>query len=640
MSGTDFRGWTIKGVRYRFGLYDSRNQLTQINYPSGHVVDYGYTDRRQLDTIQWQATQIEDRGYDVGGRLTSIDRAFTDEVRTYDTANRLMSIDNTGVGRLDYTWDANGNKLSEIWSGVMSDWSFTTEKPSANQYTDGYDKEDRFRRFNRSGQTQELYLDRSDIGNIFDVKTNGTSELRDFGLAHELKSVGSNNQIFDAKGNVKFTHSGFALNWDFDNQLRESSIGKAQVEYQYDALGRRVKKGSTVYIYGGPNCFAEYTSGTAPASPAQEYVYGDQIDSLVVISRNSDTQRLLATRNQQWSVVSLVDIADGGVKERYTYDHFGKRTVLDATGVEIASTQYANPYGYTSRRHDSESGLMYFRARFYDQSTGEFTSRDPLEYIDGMSSMRGYLGLDWLDSQGYNKVRINQEFTEKGCTGCGNFEWESKISIAGVDGFADRRKCQRFIVQRLCVYRREAFCKTEDGCCTIDLERDDRVTKCCFNELLTVLEVGDGRAFKDDWKVSDDYTFDGTFTDNWKLTGAGNSACRSLGHAMFVSEIFVLSGSDRRGSWQQNVKRDILRDRDPTDGKKIECGKHEGSKIEFQVLHGPDKIPDFEGAPRKPDSRTVVGGFWDCCPKPDTNAHCWQSSGPDVEKGIGLDVFN
>ena len=74
--------------------------MTQISYPSGHVVDYGYTDRRQLDTIDWQTTQIEDRGYDFGGRMTSIDRAFTDEVRVYDTANRLMSIDNTGVGQI------------------------------------------------------------------------------------------------------------------------------------------------------------------------------------------------------------------------------------------------------------------------------------------------------------------------------------------------------------------------------------------------------------------------------------------------------------------------------------------------------------------------------------------------------------
>lgn len=33
---------------------------------------------------------------------------------------------------------------------------------------------------------------------------------------------------------------------------------------------------------------------------------------------------------------------------------------------------------------------MYFRARYYDPEMGEFISRDPLEYVDGMSLYRGY----------------------------------------------------------------------------------------------------------------------------------------------------------------------------------------------------------------------------------------------------------
>ena len=53
-----------------------------VTYPSGQVVDYTFTNRQQLDTISWAGTQIEDRAYDAGGRLTNVDRAFTDEVRT------------------------------------------------------------------------------------------------------------------------------------------------------------------------------------------------------------------------------------------------------------------------------------------------------------------------------------------------------------------------------------------------------------------------------------------------------------------------------------------------------------------------------------------------------------------------------
>ena len=109
-----------------------------------------------------------------------------------------------------------------------------------------------------------------------------------------------------------------------------------------------------------------------------------------MLSRNGGSQKLAVTRNQQWSVSALINSA-GSVVERYTYDHFGKRTILAANGSTVrASSSYNIPYGYTSRRHEGESDLMYFRARYYDPNTGEFISRDPLEYVDGMSQYQGY----------------------------------------------------------------------------------------------------------------------------------------------------------------------------------------------------------------------------------------------------------
>jgi hypothetical protein len=44
--------------------------------------------------------------------------------------------------------------------------------------------------------------------------------------------------------------------------------------------------------------------------------------------------------------------------------------------------------------------LMYFRARYYDPNTGEFLSRDPLEYVDGMSQYRGYFVPNGMDPEG------------------------------------------------------------------------------------------------------------------------------------------------------------------------------------------------------------------------------------------------
>ncbi len=378
--------------------------------------NYSYTTRSEIDKIKWANTQFEDRAYDTAGRLTGVDRVYTDESRTYDNGNRLLTINNTNVGQVTYTWDANSNKLGESWSGAMANWSFTTQK-AGGTYVDGYDQEDRFRRFIRNGQSEDIYLARSDIGNISDVAINSTSHLRSYSNAHELTSVDSTSQTFDDDGNLTAHHSGVTLGWDTANRMTQTVVPSSPTmgiegtnDYGYDADGKRTWKKvtrnsvifeNTVYIYAGPNCVAEYNYGGATNAPVMEYIYAGEIDSLAMIARNNNAQKLIATRNQQWSIVSLNDNANGNVLERYTYDQFGKRKILAPDGSTVrTSSSYDNPYGYTSRRHDAESGLMYFRARYYDVTTGEFTSRDPLEYVDGMSVYRGYFGLDHIDSHG------------------------------------------------------------------------------------------------------------------------------------------------------------------------------------------------------------------------------------------------
>ena len=51
--------------------------------------------------------------------------------------------------------------------------------------------------------------------------------------------------------------------------------------------------------------------------------------------------------------------------ERYRYDPYGKRTVMNAGYGVLAKSSVGQEFGYTGRRHDVEdTGLMYFRARY------------------------------------------------------------------------------------------------------------------------------------------------------------------------------------------------------------------------------------------------------------------------------------
>ncbi len=425
---------TYGGQSYQVGYdYDDRGRLTEITYPSGRKAAYTFETRGSLDAIKWDGSQIEGRSYNNGGLLTGVDRPFVDETRVYDNVNRITSIANTNVGTGSYTYDANGNKLTESWTGVMSAWNFTTQSGGSG----GYDDEDRFVNFIQSGQSKTIGLTRSDIGNITNVDLNGTGTARGYSNVHELTSMGASSQTFDADGNLTVAHSGVDHAWDEAGMLRQTIVSAGDTagiegtnEYGYDASQKRVWKkitrsGSvaehTVYVYAGPNCIAEYPSGTAATSPDLEYIYAQAIDSLVMIVRNNNAQKLTVTRNQQWSVSALADNANGSVLERYTYDVFGKRTILAADGTTVrTASSYDNPYGYTSRRHDDESGLMYFRARYYDPTTGEFASQDPLEFVDGMSSYRGYFVFSGVDPSGNeNHHWFPQEFEVEVFNACG-----------------------------------------------------------------------------------------------------------------------------------------------------------------------------------------------------------------------------
>src|SRR2546427_7981934 len=71
------------------------------------------------------------------------------------------------------------------------------------------------------------------------------------------------------------------------------------------------------------------------------------------------------------SIGGLTD-ATGNIAATYTYDSFGNLTASTGT--------VTNPYRYTAREFDTETGIYYYRARYYFQGVGRFASEDPLSF--------------------------------------------------------------------------------------------------------------------------------------------------------------------------------------------------------------------------------------------------------------------
>ena len=244
--------------------------------------------------------------------------------------------------------------------------------------------------------------------------TEGLDVSRSYSPKHELTSIGSNSQTYDNDGNLTADTRGQTLTLDVREKLTRvdgvnTNFGfNGSVEYAYAADGRRVVKRriptsgpveTTRYVYAGQHCVAEYVNTSPSAYPHNEYVYADHIDSMVLMRRNNTDYAVL--RNQQTSVTALIRSSNNTVFERYAYGPYGQRTILHPNGSTVRALSYVDlHYGYTSRRHDIETDLMYFRARYYDPNTGEFISPDPMGMIDGPSLYRGYFGINGVDPFG------------------------------------------------------------------------------------------------------------------------------------------------------------------------------------------------------------------------------------------------
>ena len=108
--------------------------------------------------------------------------------------------------------------------------------------------------------------------------------------------------------------------------------------------------------------------------------HGDRVDQPLFMARGG--QATYYHGDHLGSVRALSD-ASGAVVNSYAYDAFGNTTA--------ASETVANPYRFTAREFDAESGLSYHRARYYDGNAGRFITRDPIGLAGGDQNLYSYV---------------------------------------------------------------------------------------------------------------------------------------------------------------------------------------------------------------------------------------------------------
>jgi RHS repeat-associated protein len=136
-------------------------------------------------------------------------------------------------------------------------------------------------------------------------------------------------------------------------------------------LGRRSTRSegtvNTTFLYDGDDVVLDRGSDLSIV----DYINGTRIDEKLRLS--GSTGSLYFLQDHLGSTTALLE-PGGNVTEGARYEPFGL-----STGSSVTR------YGFTGRELDSATGLMYYRARWYDAEQGRFITEDPLGLSAGLN---------------------------------------------------------------------------------------------------------------------------------------------------------------------------------------------------------------------------------------------------------------
>lgn len=170
------------------------------------------------------------------------------------------------------------------------------------------------------------------------------------------------------------------LTWNAFGQLTAvTTVGAGTVTFQYDGMGRRIRKtgpqGSTDYVYDGSDMVAEANAATGNVSAAYTYLPGIDLPYEVTRHDGGEPVHGQYVIDHQGSVLGIVSY--GALVNEYRYDPWGR--------TEVVKEGMKNPLRFAGREFDTETGLYYLRARYYDPLVGRFISEDPSHLAGGLN---------------------------------------------------------------------------------------------------------------------------------------------------------------------------------------------------------------------------------------------------------------
>ncbi|MGO9316973.1 MAG: RHS repeat-associated core domain-containing protein [Terracidiphilus sp.] len=373
--------------------YDGASNLASIssNHVNGILVQFAYDELNRLTSVvdnRLQGNQTTTYTYDPASNVATVTAPNgLQTTLNYDSLNRITSL-STPISSYTYTLGATGNKIGAVeGNGRTLTWNYDGIYRLTNEtITSDSSNNNGSAAYGLDPVGNRLSLNSSLPGinsGSFTFNPDDQISSETYDLDGDVLSTGGNTYTYDSQNHMTSANNGAVrMIYDGDGYRVAKIVNGVTTQYLVDDLNPT----------GLPQVVEEVVNGAV----TRQYTYG--------LQRISESQIL----NSAWttsfygydgagSVRQLINSA-GVVTDEYEYDAYGNSFTKSGTTP--------NNYLYRGEQYDSDLGLYYLRAIYYNPSTGRFLSRDPLDgNANDPATLHKYLyvggdPVNWIDPSG------------------------------------------------------------------------------------------------------------------------------------------------------------------------------------------------------------------------------------------------
>jgi len=414
-------------------VYDKNDRLTSVHDRLNNSVNERvYDDLGQVITEQLGNRQTLQYVYDYLGRVNTLtlsdssqvqyvynpvslkevhrlsssgDSLYSHYYQAYDLSGNLLNAKLIGnCGELNFQYDAC-NRITEmthpLWSQSVPDGGYSPVGDLLNynlhdvqgETTSFFTYDDLYQLTSETGVASHAYANDSVQNRL--LKDTIVYQVN---ALNQLTHQGETHYTYDKNGNlIQEISDGEVSQYTYDALDRLVSLTKndTQYRYSYDSFNRRLSK--SIYINQNGNFrLAETVNylyaleneiGTVDSNGSINQLRvlgvgkGAEIGASIALELGGNVYAPIHALNG--SVSCLLELDSGKCIETYRYSAYGEELVLDDSGKSISTSAIGNPWRFSSKRVDEESGLSYFGRRYYNSRIGRWVSPDPLGLSEG-----------------------------------------------------------------------------------------------------------------------------------------------------------------------------------------------------------------------------------------------------------------